>query len=143
MRGNSSYFPSYPRYWHLHIGFPYCAERRSKISNEGNHREKEEHCNDSDDITVLFLLIHGFEKIISLLIRLFHKIIFLHQICRWLLDCKFPPDVEHKKGNGLYWAYQENVVLQNRWHFLLGKLLHEHLRNHCASLKYKLVHRAL
>ena len=45
--------------------FPYCAERRSKISNEGNHREKEEHCNDSDDITVLFLLIHGFEKIIS------------------------------------------------------------------------------
>ena len=47
-----------PAYWF----FPYCAERRSKISNEGNHREKEEHCNDSDDITVLFLLIHGLEK---------------------------------------------------------------------------------
>ena len=43
-----------PAYWFFHI----CAERRSKISNEGNHREKEEHCNDSDDITVLFLLIH-------------------------------------------------------------------------------------
>ena len=75
------------------------------------HRKKKEHRNNCDEIAILFLLIHGFEKIISLLIRLFHKIIFLHRICRWLLDCKFPPDVEHKKGNGLYWAYQENVVL--------------------------------
>ena len=32
----------------------------------------------------------------------------------------------------------KNVVLQNRWHFLLGKLLHEHLRNLYAPIKVHL-----
>ena len=45
-----------PAYSFLQIVANWCG----KIGNEGNHRKNEEHGNNSDKITVLFLLCHGF-----------------------------------------------------------------------------------